>query len=359
MATAGAAASIIVGGCAAVGPASQPATNPSFAKLPRWRGFNLLEKFGASKQTAFHEEDFDIIAGWGFNFVRLPMSYRCWGDWEDYTKFAEKPLKEVDQAVEFGRQRGIHVNLCFHRAPGYCVNPPKEPHDLWTEEKSVQGAALHWRTFAQRYKGIPSSQLSFDLVNEPPQVADERYLHVARAMVEAIREVDPDRLIIADGSSYGNKPVHALVELKIAQSTRGYAPLEISHYKASWMAGSDTWAKPTWPLGQGKDRWDKARLLRDGIGPWQALEKKGIGIHVGEWGVYNFTPHDVALAWMADSLDLWKSAGWGWALWNLRGSFGVLDSGRADVTYEDFKGHKLDRKMLEMLRERMSTNAHE
>jgi len=34
----------------------------------------------------------------------------------------------------------------------------------------------------------------------------------------------------------------------------------------------------------------------------------------------------------------------------LRGQFGVLDSGREDVTYEDFKGHKLDRRMPELLK---------
>ena len=39
----------------------------------------------------------------------------------------------------------------------------------------------------------------------------------------------------------------------------------------------------------------------------------------------------------------------GWALWNFRGANGVLDSQRADVKYEDFGGHKLDRKMLELL----------
>jgi endoglucanase len=53
---------------------------------------------------------------------------------------------------------------------------------------------------------------------------------------------------------------------------------------------------------------------------------------------------------MEDCLSLWKEAGWGNALWNLRGSFGVMDSERPDVQYEDFKGHKLDRKMLELLR---------
>ena len=45
-----------------------------------------------------------------------------------------------------------------------------------------------------------------------------------------------------------------------------------------------------------------------------------------------------------------KERDWGWALWNLRGTFGPLDSGRSDVEYEDMNGHKLDRKMLELLK---------
>jgi endoglucanase len=53
---------------------------------------------------------------------------------------------------------------------------------------------------------------------------------------------------------------------------------------------------------------------------------------------------------MRDMSDLWKEAGWGWALWNLHGNFGVLDSGRNDIDYEDFRGRKLDRPMLELLR---------
>ena len=97
--------------------------------------------------------------------------------------------------------------------------------------------------------------------------------------------------------------------------------------------------------------WDKARLKTESIDPYNPLVAKGVQIHVGEWGCYNQTPHDVALAWMSDYLSLWKAAGWGFSMWNLRGSFGILDSGRKDVTYEDYKGHKLDRRMLELLRE--------
>ena len=52
---------------------------------------------------------------------------------------------------------------------------------------------------------------------------------------------------------------------------------------------------------------------------------------------------------MRDLLALWKDAGWGWSMWNLRGAFGIVDSERADVRYESFNGHKLDREMLELL----------
>ena len=38
-------------------------------------------------------------------------------------------------------------------------------------------------------------------------------------------------------------------------------------------------------------------------------------------------------------------------MWNFRDGFGILDSGREDVKYEDFKGHKLDREVLEILKE--------
>jgi endoglucanase len=116
------------------------------------------------------------------------------------------------------------------------------------------------------------------------------------------------------------------------------------------MQGSDKWPEPTWPLKiSDQDIWDKERLRKEQIQPWKELERKGAGIHVGEWGAYQFTPHAVTLAWMRDYLDLWKEAGWGWAMWNFRGSFGIFDSNREDIVYEQWRGHKLDRKMLELI----------
>jgi endoglucanase len=331
--------------------ATRPALpEPTASKLPRWRGFNLLEKFNADHSRPFVATDFEWIAELGFNFVRLPMSYRCWAEPGDWLKFKESELKQVDAAVEHGRQHGVHVNLNFHRAPGYCVNPPVEPLDLFADDKALDACAQHWALFARRYQGIPNRNLSFDLLNEPKDLPVDNYVRVVRRLVEAIRTEDPQRLIIADGLRYGNTPVPELAPLKVGQSTRGYAPFQLTHYRASWASGSDKWPVPTWPVKAGdKVTFDKARLQREQIEPWQKLAAQGVGVHVGEWGAYRYTPHTVTLAWMRDNLDLWRAAGWGWSLWNFRGDFGVLDSKRSDVTYEDWRGHKLDRQMLELL----------
>lgn len=331
-------------------PGPRPLPAPSPSRLPRWRGFNLLEKFTADRSGPFLESDFEAIAALGFNFVRLPLSYRCWAEADDWLKLKEPALKEIDQAVEFGRAHGIHTNLNFHRGPGYCVNPPAEPLSLWKDDEALEACAFHWAHFAKRYQGIPNANVSFDLLNEPGDLPEATYRRVVTRLVQAIRAEDPSRLVIADGLKWGNQPVMSLASLGIAQSTRGYQPTRISHYKASWMRGSDQWPEPTWPLTiKDGDVWNKERLRREQIEPWKALAQKGVGVHIGEWGAYQYTPHPVVLAWMRDCLALWHEAGWGWSMWNFRGAFGVLDSNRRDVNYETWHGHKLDRAMLELV----------
>jgi endoglucanase len=330
-------------------------TEPSAAKLPQWRGFNLLEKFWPERKSAFLESDFELIAEWGFNFVRLPLSYQCWSKESKPREMNEAQLRDVDDAVKMGQARGIHININFHRIPGYCVNPPPESRSIWTDQSALDDAAWMWEQFAARYKGISNREVSFDLINEPPDVPLEQYVTVAKCLISAIRTQDPDRLIIADGWKWGTVPVNKLASTGIAQSTRGYWPFHLTHYRANWVKGSDKWPAPTWPMAFQNDPnspvevYDIDHFRRDQLAPWQKLKEQGVGVHVGEWGCHNQTPHDVTLAWMSDLLSAWKEANLGWALWNLRGNFGVLDSERKDVDYENFRGHKLDRKMLELL----------
>ncbi len=333
---------------ATLGAADLP--DPTPAALPRWRGFNLLEMFLAQNNPSrFREDDFASISELGFNFVRLPLDYRCWTDPGDWTKLREDRLAWVDEAVEFGRKHQIHVQLNFHRAPGYTVAAPPEAKSVWTDAEARKVCAQHWSHFAKRYAGRPNRELSFNLFNEPAKIAPEPHKEVVEIMTSAIHAIDSKRLIVCDGREWGTKPPTELVGLGVAAATRGYAPFHLTHYKANWVEGSDRWPMPDYPLTENGTTWDASTLKRDQIIPWKALQAQGVGVMVGEFGAFNRTPHKAVLAWMRDCLSAWKDAGWGWALWNFRGGFGVFDSDRTDVTYETSKGRKLDRAMLELL----------
>ena len=328
---------------------------PAQTILPRWRGFNLLEMFTAKSDGNWREDDFRWIADWGFDFVRLPMCYLLWTEGDAWT-IKETGLAKVDRAVRLGQQHGLHVCLNFHRGPGYSVNREREePFNLWKDQAALDAFCFHWETFARRYRGIPSEQVSFNLLNEPATEAATGmtradHERVMRAAVAAIRAIDPDRLIILDGISWGNEPCPELADLGVAQSCRAYVPMGISHYKANWVR-SEGWPEPTWPGALHHDEpWDRARL-EGHYQKWADLAARGIGVHCGEGGAFNQTPHAAFLAWFRDVLEILTGHGIGYALWNFRGAFGLLDSGRPDVAYEDWHGHRLDRQLLALLQE--------
>ncbi|TWU40258.1 Endoglucanase precursor [Novipirellula aureliae] len=494
-------------------PGTTSLPEASAKNLPRWRGFNLLEKFylksdgnsRLAKNGPFFEDDFKMIHELGFNFVRLPLDYRVWIEGGDWNRINEQQLKEIDQAVEWGKRYNIHVMINFHRAPGYTVASPAEPTSVWTDLETQRACAKHWAMFAKRYRDVPSRNLSFNLFNEPSGVAVENYVAVVSKMANVIRNEDPDRLIVADGVNWGMESVPAFVDLDVAQSTRGYMPFDLTHYRAEWVNEDAVGSPPSWPrvsangflyapqkkglsaearmpmkirgvfsecdslrihLNKVSDRadlvvkmdgeivWRKAFVCRpertsedewkrsvykaqwniyenfydrsyevgipagtseivialtggdwllideialrrmgdnpeqvlrlgsewgkkpaqaifrgpnaappfigpnmeDGqwlwdktIAPWLEMKQRGCGVIVGEFGCYKYTPHADTLRWMEDCLSNWQKAEMGWALWNFRGPFGVLDSQRSDVEYENYKTHKLDRKMLQLL----------
>ena len=70
---------------------------------------------------------------------------------------------------------------------------------------------------------------------------------------------------------------------------------------------------------------------------------------IQEFGVHNQTPHTTTLAFLSDLIDFFNEHKVGWALWNLEGSFGILNSSRSDCVYESYNGYLLDRQMLEVL----------
>lgn len=466
----------------------------------RYRGFNLLGKFDVFwSNEGFPEEDFQMIKDLGFNFVRLPLDYLTYTTPGDWNSFSETDLQEIDKAVQYGKKYGIHVNICLHRAPGFSVNktdklPDNQKLNLWTDKIAQDAFVAHWVMFAKRYKDVSAADLSFNLVNEPTDVSSLVYANLAKRTIDSILKYNATRKVHVDALEYATVPINELVGVKnVVQAMHNYHPVQLTHYKANWIGGSDTWSVPRWPLynfsyglyGSGKPdlqgpfnikgnfpsgtevtiqvqqvsikadfyidldstvvfshlfnpqagvgEWSQvvssqwgyqniynrdytvklntsgsklsfyikegdwltfnsitiktptatyellpgntiwgikpvdiqinnngAVLAKDGssgivgsplIDTWANFRKTtGSEIIVGECGVYNRTPHDVTLRYFEDMLKLMKQNNMSYALWNFRGGFGILDSERTDVDYEDYRGHLLDKELLDLLK---------
>ncbi|MGI6339262.1 MAG: glycoside hydrolase family 5 protein [Bacteroidales bacterium] len=346
-------------------------------KLPGWKGFNLLDLFSpnppanpaADKTT---EEDLKWMADWGFDFVRIPMAYPRYLSFDrsrdiaidEVCNYDQNVLEQIDQLIYMANKYNLHVSLNLHRGPGYCINAGfHEPFNLWKDREAQDAFYNHWGMWAARYKDISPEKLSFDLLNEPAYIEDmndqyakkgpvpgDIYRMVAEGASKAIWAANPERLVVADGNSGGNNVIPELVDMNIAQSCRGYYPGLISHYQASWVWKDPSQApEPVWP-GTIDGKYYGREQLEEFYKPWIELLGKGVGVHCGECGCYNKTPHNVFLAWFEDVIDILTSNGIGYALWNFRGSFGIMDSGRTDIDYTDWYGHKLDGKLLDLMK---------
>ena len=332
--------------------------------FPRWRGFNILGMF-CSKESSYNdfrspgyftEEDFKMMAEWGFDFVRLPLSYRLWSDIKNPYEINEEKISRLDEAIYFAEKYGLHANIAMHRLPGYCVNQDEgieEVNNLWTDKEALDAAVYQWTQIAKRYKNISQDKLSFNVINEPDRkITPLQYKTVNDAVINEVRKITPDRLFILDGICYGDiPPVDAMRYFEnCGYSCRGYEPRRLTHYGTG--EGDEY---PKWPDMRKFDNYgDQAvrdrQELEQFFGMWAALsEALKVGVHCGEMGVYYKCPHDIAMRWLEDVLDVLKSYNIGYAFWNVRGKFGIMDNGRTDIEMKSYNGHTLDTKMLKLL----------
>ena len=180
-------------------------------------------------------------------------------------------------------------------------------------------------------------------------VPGEIYRDVVLNCMKVIHRHNPDRLIVADGNNVGSDVIPEIFDLEVGQSCRGYYPHYISHYRASWVfKNPDDAPDVVWP-GKIDGREFSRESIEKFYEPWIDAVKNGVGVHCGECGCYNQTPHEVFLAWFEDVLSVLTENGIGWGLWEFKGSFGLLNSGRKDVNYKDWHGYKLDEKLLALL----------
>ncbi len=158
------------------------------------------------------ERDWDLMAKYGWNAVRLPFIHTVIEDENKPGTLRADAWRYLDGAIAQAEKRGMYVILDLHGAAGSqgvehhsgCANR----NAYWTTPEYQERTIWLWQQIAARYKDR-ASVAGYSLLNEPWGTSAANLAAVVGKLYTAVRAVDPNHVIILPGhnsgiAAYGN-----------------------------------------------------------------------------------------------------------------------------------------------------------
>lgn len=245
-------------------------------------GKPAVDKFYEDWLTYFvAEEDIDLIAQWGYNSIRLPLHYNLFFD-ENYQWIEgnSKGFELTDNLLRWCEKNKLYLILDLHAAPGAQGNvvdivDKKDGESLWEDERFQDLTVLMWRKMAERYAGEKWIG-GYDLLNEPNYdfensgnsrgcncKKNEPLTNLYKRIIDAIREVDKNHLIILEGNCMGGN-YDGMEELATYDSQKNLAISFHAYWGANTQANlqkylnlRSSWRVPLWrgEIGENSNTW--------------------------------------------------------------------------------------------------------
>lgn len=311
-----------------------------------WKGVEIRDLLyvggvDAKVDARIYENEIQLIKDAGFNHVRILFDFEYYlSETADiYHIFSKKPdegmmnethLKELDQIIAWCMERDIHVNLVCTDVIGW--SDQAIPDAILSKPSNAKPMAEQWQVLARRYAEIPNTYLSFTLYDNPPIWQDSGFGKFFGGVVEAIREVSPDRCIIADMSLKSTG--ESMAQLGVALSTRAVLPddFEINPRENTAQTAA-LFASAAWPYEADGNVYDGAATMLT-YESWiksapadvaAVAEQYGVGFMVSRWAPFvsygNSVRRDrfndnMMQAYLMDMEETMADRGYGWCYGN-------------------------------------------
>lgn len=257
-------------------------------------------------QNHVTKADIDSLAAWGFNSVRLPMHYNLFT-----LPIEQEPVagqntwlttgfELTDSLVAWCKLNGLYLILDLHAAPGgqgndanICDYDPSKP-SLWESELNRKKTVALWRKLAERYANEPTIG-AYDVLNEPnwsfegkdkhgrEDILNQPIWDLYREITAAIREVDPNHIIIIEGNGWGNNynGFTGPWDNNMVLSFHKYWNINSQESIAHFIALRDKFNMPVWlgESGENSNKWftDCISLMETNQIGWAWWPLKKIG----------------------------------------------------------------------------------
>ena len=300
------------------------------------------------RKTFFTRDDVRQLADWGFDHLRLPIDESVMYDQADQAD--PRAWAFMDRAIDWASEAGMKVIVDLHILRGHHFH--EDLPALFTDDAAVARFVTIWRELADHPADRPTDAVAFELLNEPKAPDNASWNRVWREAYQAIRATQPDRTIVIGPNHYQIAP--NAPDLAIGDdgpqivSFHFYGPMAVTHYRASWAPPLDEYDGPVRYPGQPIADADLAdatpavrrmmsetdanqpfdpNAMRALIEPALKLrERTGVRLHCGEFGCRTIVPLETRRRWYGDLIGLFVEHEIGYANWDYRGGFGLIDA---------------------------------
>ncbi|HPI77355.1 MAG TPA: cellulase family glycosylhydrolase [bacterium] len=307
-----------------------------FGRVAVMRGVNMPAAY--RDPFPYGEADLDAIEPFGYNLIRLPMSWRSLEPEEG--DFRHEKLNDYKNFIRMAHSRGYYVMPDVHQVQwcasgmipdwmckeksghGILVDAIKRETDrFWGSEELQSKFAGLWKTLAFELKGTPGL-FAYDVINEPFSYGALSYGNFEkcclypfyRNVVSEIREIDPDTPVALEPP-----PVNVLLPAyteKMPFDNLIWAPH--SYYAHSY--GEKGYSV------DGKETPADARVK------YRRFAKEAAGIEapllIGEFGMCGWQDYDFMTPWLEENMLMQERLFASSAVWDYGKSkygWGILD----------------------------------
>ncbi len=280
------------------------------------------------------EPDFEKIASWGLDHVRIPIDYNILENEDGSCK--TDGFARIDRALELCRKYGLNTVLDLHKTAGYSFDSYGESESGFFDSQQLQERFYRlWEEMAVRY-GKYTENVVFELLNE---VTDKSYIdawnRISNECIRRIRAIAPDTVILV--GSYHNNSAPAVPDLtapyddKVVYNFHCYEPLKFTHQGAYWTDA----VKPEERMSFDESGITE-ELFEELFAPAiKAAKENNTTLYCGEFGVINVVSPENTVKWFRTINSVFEKHGIARCVWSYKEmDFGISDS-RLDGVREE------------------------
>jgi endoglucanase len=334
---------------AAVAPAEPVAASGFVVR----RGTNVShwlsqsDRRGEERARFFTREDVALVARLGFDHLRIPVDEEQL--WDEAGRPEAEAFRLLDSALDWCAEYGLRAIVDLHILRSHHFNEGTRP--LWREAPARERFLDLWRQLSARLAKRPLDRVGYELMNEPVADDPEDWNRLLARAVSVVREREPARVLVIGSNEWQSASTFDRLKVpegdpNILLSFHFYTPMPLTHYGASWTRVGEYKGAVRYP-GEVVAEGDLAGLtpaLLDAIGrhryfdrtvleeqiakPIAMARATGLPLYCGEWGALPKAPRADRLRWYADLRSVLEKYAIGWATWDYKGGFGIVDRER-------------------------------